>query len=216
MSAYFVTATGTGIGKTYVTCGLVRHLKASALKPVISGIDETNFAQSDSALLLEAMGEAVTPENIARISPWRFKEPLSPDMAALRERRSINFGALVEFSRGEIAEAKSPLLIEGVGGVMVPLDLRFTVLDWISALKIPVLLVTGSYLGTLSHTLTALDALRCTGARVAGVVVNESEYSTVTLEETVESLQRFATGVSVAPLSRNVPQFGHIAGLLKA
>ncbi len=218
MSAYFITATGTGIGKTYVTAGLIRHLRGqgrpvSALKPVISGLDETNVPQSDSALLLEAMGEAVTQDSIARISPWRFREPLSPDMAALRERRRIDFGALVDFSRKAIAQANGTLLIEGVGGVMVPLDLRFTVLDWMSALNIPVVLVTGSYLGTISHALSALEVLKRAGQTPVAVAVNESEGSTVPLAETVESLARFADGVPVAALARNQTDFSALSGI---
>ena len=219
MTAYFVTATGTDIGKTYLTAGLVRYLRgrgeqAAALKPVISGIDETNFTQSDSAKLLGAMGEAVTMENIARISPWRFKEPLSPDMASLRERRPIDFSALVDFSRKAIAAHSGTLLIEGVGGVMVPLDMRYTVMDWITALKIPVLLVAGSYLGALSHTLTAMEVLRQIGVTPAALVVNESEGSTVPLAETVESLGWFAQGGPVVEILRNQSDFSQLSAIL--
>ncbi len=219
MTAYFVTATGTGIGKTYVTAGLVRQLRAGgqearALKPVISGIDGTNYRDSDSALLLDAMGEAVTQENIAKISPWRFETPLSPDMAAANEGRSVDFATLVMFCRDAIAAHTGPLLIEGVGGVMVPLDDRHTVLDWIEALDIPVLLVTGSYLGTISHTLTALHVLKRAGVQPSALIVNESEGSSVPLDKTVECLARFAAPVPTVPVSRSAGDFGAISGLL--
>ena len=219
MSAYFVTATGTDIGKTFITAGLVRHLRvrgeeATALKPVISGIDDKNFRESDSAKLLDAMGEEATIENIARISPWRYAAPLSPDMASLRERRPIDFTALVDFSRRAIAAHQGTLLIEGVGGVMVPLDLHYTVLDWITALKIPVVLVAGSYLGALSHTLTAMEVLRRVGVAPAALVVNESEGSTVTMAETVESLGWFAQGSPVVEISRNQSDFSPLSTVL--
>ena len=158
MSAVFITATGTDIGKTFVTAGLIRHLRASgrevdALKPVMTGFDPAHPEASDAGVLLAALGRPIIAAEIARISPFRFSAPLSPDMAARRERRDIDFNALTEFSAGAAARAKGTLLIEGIGGVMVPLDDRHTVLDWMVALTCPVILVTGSYLGSLSHAL---------------------------------------------------------------
>ena len=79
------------------------------------------------------------------MSPWRFAAPLSPDMAASRERRSIPFDALVAHCRAA-SERRGVTLIEGIGGVMTPLDAEHTVLDWIAALGAPALLVVGSYL----------------------------------------------------------------------
>ena len=215
MSAYFVTATGTDIGKTFVTAGLIRHLrkkgkKATALKPVISGFDDP--ARSDSGILLEALGEAVTEVALDRISPWRFAAPLSPDMAAAREGRAIDFAALVEFCR---QPRDGTLLIEGVGGVMVPLDATHTVLDWMVALRLPVILVTGSYLGSLSHTLTAVRALIGAGLEIAALVVNESPGGTVSPAETIAVLRRFVPGVPVLELSRQAKtDFAPLTGIL--
>ncbi len=110
-------------------------------------------------MLLTALGRPITEAEIERISPWRFAAPLSPDMAARLESRAIDFEALVKFSRDAIAAAKDTLLIEGIGGIMVPLDDQHTVLDWMMALHIPLVLVTGTYVGSLSHTLTCLDVL---------------------------------------------------------
>ena len=205
MSAFFVTATGTDIGKTYVTAGLLRHLRhegASAIKPVASGFTAETAATSDPVQLLEAMDEPVTAETLTRISPWRFAEPLSPDMAAAREGRVIDFDALVEFCRAGIFEAKGPLFVEGVGGVMVPLDARHTVRDWMAALSLPVVLVAGSYLGTISHTLTALDVLARAELPVAALVINESADSGVPLAETTTTLHRFARAVPIVTLGR--------------
>jgi dethiobiotin synthetase len=205
MSAFFVTATGTDIGKTYVTAGLLRHLRrdgASAIKPVASGFTAETAAVSDPVQLLEAMGEAVTAEALARISPWRFAEPLSPDMAAAREGHVIEFDALVEFCRARVFRAKGPLFVEGVGGVMVPLNAHHTTRDWMAALGFPVILVAGSYLGTISHTLTALDMLARVRLRVAALVVNETADSAVPLEETMATLGRFAGAVPIVALRR--------------
>jgi dethiobiotin synthetase len=208
MSAIFITATGTDIGKTFVAAGLIRHWRAAgrtveALKPVATGYEPAAAAASDPGVLLAALGRPVTPTEIERIAPWCFTAPLSPDMAARPENRAIDFDALVEFSRSAIADTKGMLLIEGIGGVMVPLDDRHTVLDWMAALNISVVLVTGSYLGSLSHTLTSLDALRRRDLVIKALVVNETPASTVPMADTVATLKRFAGSTPVVVLPRS-------------
>jgi dethiobiotin synthetase len=207
MSAYFVTATGTDIGKTFVTAGLVRHLRESgepvtAFKPVMSGFDIATAAISDAGVLLDALGDPITPEAIERLSPWRYAAPLSPDMAAARENSAIDFSVLTARCREMIA-TPGTVFIEGVGGVMVPLDATHTVLDWMVALDIPLIMVTGSYLGTISHTLTSVDVCRSRGLSLAAVVLNQSEHSTVPVEETFGSLSRFLAGVPLVAIPRS-------------
>jgi dethiobiotin synthetase len=204
MTAIFVTATGTDVGKTFVTAGLIRALRGQgravrALKPMISGFDPSAVAASDTGVILDALGQPQSADAVASISPWRFAAPLSPDMAARRENRTVDFNSLLDFCQ-EAAAAPGTLLIEGVGGIMVPLDDRHTVLDWMDALKLPVLLVTGSYLGTISHTLSALDVLARRGLTVMSVVVSESAGSTVDLDETADTIRRFSNvGVQTLP-----------------
>jgi dethiobiotin synthetase len=210
MPGLFVTATGTDIGKTYVTAALVRHWRAAgrrprALKPIVSGFAAANAAASDPGLLLQAMGETLDAGALDSVAPFRFAAPLSPDMAAAREGKSVDRVALLAFCRARLGEAGGePLLIEGVGGVMVPLDARRTVLDWMSDLALPVLLVAGSYLGSISHSLTAAAALRHAGLRVAALVVNESEASSVPLADTAVTVARFVAPVPVLTLPRAV------------
>jgi len=206
MTTVFITASGTEIGKTFVTLQLVAELRAAgrhvrALKPVASGFDAEHPDGSDTALLLRAQGLAVTSANLDAVSPWRFAAPLSPDMAAARERRSIPFDALVAHCR-EAGRDPSTTLIEGIGGVMVPLDARHTVLDWIAAIGAPALLVVGSYLGTLSHGLTAAAALRERGVRLLGVVVSESLEQPAPPEETAAVFARFVAPAPVLVLPR--------------
>jgi dethiobiotin synthetase len=186
--------------------GLIRHFRAAgrpveALKPIVSGFDPAALQASDPGVLLAALGRPVTIEEIERIAPWRFTAPLSPDLAAAREGRAIGFDELLDFSRRP-AKTGSILLIEGVGGVMVPLDNKHTVLDWMKALHIPVLVVTGSYLGTISHTLTALHVLAQRNLDIAAVVVSESETGGATLDDTVASIARFAQPIDVAGVPR--------------
>jgi len=205
MTTLFVTATGTDVGKTFVTAKLVAELRAArrsvrALKPVASGFDAADIAASDIGVLLDALGLPPTAEHLDDVSPWRFAAPLSPDMAAARERRSIPFAELVEFCRAP--RPADVTLIEGIGGVMVPLDHAHTVLDWIAELRAPVLLVAGSYLGTLSHTLTAVAALRARGVEPIAVIVSESEQQPVPLAETAAAIRRFVSPIAVAALPR--------------
>jgi dethiobiotin synthetase len=205
MSAFFISGTGTGIGKTFVTAGLLRHLRGSGravmgLKPIVSGYH--GAAGSDPAMLLEALGETVGEDAVARIAPWRFCAPLSPDMAAMREDRQIDFGELLAFCRDRAAGAET-VLIEGVGGVMVPLDAQHTVLDWIVALGFPVVLVAGSYLGSLSHTLTAAAALERAGVPAISIIVNDSGTDDVPLTDTAATLRRFLPRHEIAIVPRN-------------
>ncbi len=225
MSAYFVTATGTDIGKTFVTAGLIRYLRGAgqpvrALKPIVSGYDSSVVETSDPAVLLKALGRQVSADEIASIAPWRFRAPLSPDIAAAREGRSVDFERLVAFSRAAVDASTGMLFIEGVGGIMVPLDARRTVLDWMAALNIPLLLVVGGYLGAISHTLTALDVLTQRNLKIAAIVVSERDRDTVELGDTVASMARFARGIEVVGLPRlpgginQHPAFAQIGELL--
>ena len=209
MTTFFVTSSGTGIGKTFVTLRLVAELRASgrrvrALKPVASGFDAARPADGDTGALLAAQQLEPTPANLDAVSPWRFAAPLSPNMAAAREHRTVPFDALVAHCRAA-GRSGGVTLIEGVGGVMVPLDGEHTVLDWIAALEAPALLVVGSYLGTLSHSLTAAAALRARGVTVAGLIVSESAEQPVPAAETAATLARFVAPVPVRVLPRAAP-----------
>ena len=220
MSAYFVTGTGTNVGKTFVAAGLVRHLHAAgepvwALKPVVSGFDMADLRTSDPGVLLEAMGHSVTPDCIARISHWRFAAPLSPDMAGARENKEVDFDALVAFCRDEVASRRGTLIIEGVGGVMVPLDKRHTVLDWMAALGIPAILVAGTYLGSISHTLTAADAMTRVGVKIAALVVNESGDGAVPIADIAATLARFVPEIPIVAIERGpAASFAELAAVM--
>lgn len=236
MSAYFVTAVGTGVGKTFTTCALLhaarmRGGQAQGYKPIISGYDAAD-ATSDTMQILEAsavvpppigarlggghsmaMTEQLTPppqpspdggggipsasllpERIDNISPWRFAAPLSPHRAAALEGQTLDVNAVIEWSRAR-TKGEGLTLIEGVGGAMVPLTNTQTSMDWMAALGLPVILVTGSYLGSISHTLTALHALRTRGQHVAALVMSETEGSTVTLDEAITGLAPFIADI---------------------
>jgi dethiobiotin synthetase len=208
MSSFFVTATGTDVGKTYVSAGIIRAARAagrrfSAVKPVLSGFDPQAPDASDPAILLAAMERRITPPNIAAIAPWRFAAPLSPDMAAAREGRTLDFDALIAFCETAMEAAADTLLIEGVGGVAVPLDATHLVAEWIAALRIPAILVAGTYLGTISHTLTAAEALTACGIEIDAIVLSESCDPPVPAGETADTLNRFLPQLPIHIIPRD-------------
>ena len=225
MAAYFVTSTGTDIGKTFVTAGLIRYLREAgqavhALKPVVSGYDPSVVETSDPAVLLAALGRPVAADEVERIAPWRFRAPLSPDLAAAREGRSIDFDQLIAFSRKAIDSRDRNAVYRGRRRHHGAARCERTVLDWMAALQIPLLLVVGGYLGTISHTLTAIDVLAQRHLKIAAIVVSESERNPVELDDTVASIARFAHGTGVVGLPRlpgginQHPAFAKIAALL--
>lgn len=198
MSRLFVTATGTGIGKTFVTAALAVQVAAQGrtvrlCKPVLSGFDPAD-EQGDAAVLLRAQGLEASSQAFDNISPWRFRAPLSPDMAAAREGCRIDFNRLVEHCREAVAGPQDVVLIEGIGGAFVPLGADHLVADWIAALKVPVLLVTGSSLGTLSHTIAAVEALLRRGVAVHAVLVSESADMAGEAAEVMSSLAAHLPG----------------------
>ena len=165
-----------------------------------TGFDPAHSENSDSGLLLKALGLPLNEKNLAEVSPWQFSAALSPDMAAALENRTIDFQKLIAFcSRKTDVDIT---LIEGIGGVMVPLNQEHTVLDWIHALGVPVVLVVGSYLGTLSHTLSAAGMLQARGQTIAGVIVSESINQPVKVEKTAQILKRFLSPTLVQILPR--------------
>jgi dethiobiotin synthetase len=206
MTVLFVTSSGTDVGKTLVCCRLIEELGPTralrAVKPIATGIDEREIAASDSARLLQAQRIAVDTPAIERTTPWRFRAALAPAQAAAREGRRIPFDELLAYSRSRSAAELT--IVEGIGGVMVPLDDQHTVLDWIAALKPVVWLVVGSYLGALSHSLTAAGALRQRGITLGAVIVSESAES-VGLAETVATLEHFLDDVPLIGIPRPPP-----------
>jgi dethiobiotin synthetase len=223
MRAFFVTATGTDIGKTYLACGLIRAwhaggLRADAFKPVLSGFDPAQAAGSDAGQLLAALGQAVSPQALDAISPWRYAAALSPDAAAVKEGKCVDYAAVLAATRTFLQGEHDVALVEGAGGVMAPLSDDRTMLDWMADLELPAIVVTGSYLGTLSHTLTALGVLAARRVPVALVVMNETAGSTVPLAENAAALARRVPALPVRTLPRGAsPQaMAAIAGFLSA
>jgi dethiobiotin synthetase len=190
VTAIFITATGTDVGKTFVVASLIRHLRqlghaVDAIKPIVIGYDPAQAATNDTGALITALGL-----------------PFSPDLAARYEGRSIDVDGVVAFCQNAIARRRDILLIDGVDGIMVPLDEHRTILDVMMALRLPLILVAGSYQGTISHTLTALDSLFRRDMTVLTTIVSETPGSSVPLDDVVTSIARFTAPVIGLPRTR--------------
>ena len=173
MRGLFVTGTDTGVGKTEVACALLENARAAGLdavgmKPAQSGVSPGEA--SDAERLREACG-AVEP--LSAICPHSFAAPLAPAVAARLEGRPLALDAILGAAR-VLAARHEAILVEGAGGLLVPLTERHTYADLAAALGLPVVVVARAGLGTVNHTALTLEALDRRGLAVAAVVLNRT------------------------------------------
>lgn len=170
----FVTGTDTGVGKTVVTAALVRVLRAAGIDAVPMKPVQTGCAGSDDVgFALAASGVELSGEESGLVCPYRFEAPCSPHLAALQESRPVSVGLIAE-SLDLLLEGREMVVVEGAGGVLVPLGGGALMVDLMGALGLPVVLVARRGLGTINHTLLSLRELRRAGLEVRGVVFNET------------------------------------------
>lgn len=155
----FVTGTDTDIGKTVIAACLVRALNGNYWKPVQSGlIDGTDTQTIKKLVKLDSL--TLFP------STYELKQPLSPHEAARRD------GVEIVMRRFRLPKSTRPLIVEGAGGVLVPLNKRALMIDLIKTFDLPVIVVARSGLGTINHTLLTLKALKDKKCKVLGVITN--------------------------------------------
>jgi dethiobiotin synthetase len=196
MAHYFITSTGTNIGKTLVTAALTAAMRnsgkhAEAIKPIISGYEFGK--ESDLDLLCLAQGLNNDEASHKSISLHRFSPALSPDMILRDEGKSLDVNGLLDFIKG--FKNSEHLLVEGVGGAFAPLDAGYTNYDLIRDLGYKAILVCGSYLGSLSHTIATYSALKNGGINIKAIIVTENirenDELYISPAETVKSLSNF-------------------------
>lgn len=174
MRGLFVTGTDTGVGKTVVTGGIVAALRArghdvGVAKPLQSGA-LAGDPSGDAMLLREWSG---VPESAAEIAPYSFAAALAPSVAAALEERAVTLADALDAVQA-IAERHDAVVVEGAGGLIVPLGPGWTVADLAVALGLPVLVVARAGLGTVNHSALTVGALRSLGLEPVGVVLNGS------------------------------------------
>ncbi len=208
MKRYFITGTDTDCGKTYVTCQLVNYLqeknkKVFAIKPVASGcMEQGNQLISEDVLRLnEQNGNAQL-----QICPWRFKRPISPHLAAEEEGLSLTAQAISDFCDDKTFADFEYLLIEGAGGLMVPLNHHETWLDFLACSQIPVILVVGMRLGCLNHALLTEFSLKMHNIPCIGWIANCIDKDMLALQENITTL----TEKMGLPLLATIPYAGKL------
>ncbi len=170
-----VTGTDTGVGKTVVAGAIAdwfkrRGARVGVLKPAATGcVRRREGLVSEDAEFLAHCADTRFPLDV--VCPQRFVEPLAPAVAAERAGVTLDWEA-VQRSIDAMSAGTDVLIVEGVGGVMVPMDGRYTFLDVCRWLGAPVVVVARPALGTINHTLLTVSALRGAGVEVAGVVIN--------------------------------------------
>ncbi len=179
MSGLFITGTDTGVGKTLVTGALAwafrsRGVDVGVMKPVATGCARRNgrLISEDAQLLLQAAGSADSSDLVC---PYRFEPPVAPWVAwGLSPKGTVPISLdRIEEAYRILAARHEILLVEGIGGLLVPLDARHTVADLARRLGLPVLIVGRAGLGTINHTLLTLEAARNAGLEVTGLVLND-------------------------------------------
>lgn len=171
MSALFVTGTDTGVGKTFVACALAAALRTrgrrvAVMKPVETGVDAE---PEDAVRLRAAAGDTASLDDIC---PYRLRAPLAPSIAARLEGVTIDPAHIVALITRRTAEA-DVLLIEGAGGLLVPVTTTATWLDVVMRARVPVLVVGANRLGTINHCALTVSVARAAGIAVGGFVLSQ-------------------------------------------
>lgn len=167
MKTLFVTGTDTGVGKTYVAAGLAAALRQKGLnvgvmKPIACG------SREDAEILCDAAGVA---DSIELVNPIYLENALSPNVAAKLEHKKIDLG-MIDRSYEELRRRHDYLVVEGCGGLLVPIQGNFFVVDLIHRLKAEAILVSRAGLGAINHSLLSLEALRVREITPLGVIFN--------------------------------------------
>ena len=181
----FITGTDTDVGKTVVSAGLAlvlraRGIRVGVMKPVATGcygVDERLISQ-DAAFLMEAGENEYPPLSC----PERFRNPLSPNVAAMLEKREVNIPGILK-SYHELQKHYDFMIIEGIGGLMVPLKKDYYVANLIRDMGLPIVIVSYAGLGSINHTLLTVDAAMIRGLDVRGIIFNRVSVTNYSLAE---------------------------------
>jgi dethiobiotin synthetase len=189
MSGVLVTGTDTGVGKTFVACALAHALRATGrsvavMKPVETGV---SGQPEDAIALREAASD---PAALDEICPYRLRAPLAPSVASRLERVPIDLGRLEALVRRRL-DAADVLIVEGAGGLLVPISDGVTYADLAARLNLPLLVVAANRLGTINHCALTARVAEVMGLDVLGIVLSQPtprDDSTATNAETIAAL----------------------------
>ncbi|MHC4662823.1 MAG: dethiobiotin synthase [Planctomycetota bacterium] len=194
LKGIFVSGTDTGVGKTVIAAGLAACLKkrgvnVGVMKPITTGV-----GSSDAELLVKAAG--VRDKKVS-VSPYRLKEPLAPHLASALDNVNIDLSWLLQLYQ-EIAKRHEFMIVEGAGGILVPLKMNFFMADLIKMLELPLLVVSRPTLGTINHTLLTVRYAQTIGIPVRGMVFcYDKDYKRGIAEDTNPGELHKFTGLNI-------------------
>lgn len=173
MAGVFITGTDTGVGKTVVSCALARGLREAGIdigvmKPAETGV--TAAGPEDAQALAAAAG---VEDALDLICPLQYSIPAAPEACARDEKRPAEFGPILE-AYEKLTHKHDHVLVEGAGGILVPISMQQSMADLAARLDLPVLIVARASLGTINHTLLTLEACDARKLEVLGVVISHS------------------------------------------
>ena len=187
----FISSTGTDIGKTYCTVKIIREfinrgLELNVYKPILSGFDKFKIYESDSYKLLEPFLKNINITDIKAITPWLFKHPLAPSIAASKENKSLKYEEVLNWCLEKINKSNQNTvnIFEGAGGIFVPIEGKKTIFDLIIDTKSDVILIVGNYLGSVSHTISAIKNLENMKIKVVNILLNENQDTHIDINDT--------------------------------
>ncbi|HEY5593702.1 MAG TPA: dethiobiotin synthase [Nitrospiria bacterium] len=214
----FITGTDTGVGKTVVAAGLAalfrkRGLSVGVMKPIQTGCPSRRGERiaTDARFLLQAAGALSkvngrisngASDGMDQVCPYRFKDPVAPLVAAERDDVTIRLDRIAEAYR-DLSARHSIMVVEGIGGLLAPITQTVFSIDLALLLKLPVLVVSHTRLGTLNHTLLTIRWAQQMGATVVGVVFNNPVPPTKSLAEKTNPL--VFSRLSTVPVLGNIP-----------
>jgi dethiobiotin synthetase len=209
---FFVTGTDTGVGKTVVAGVLIKALqmlgsRVCGMKPIESGCRRRGsmLLPSDGAFLKEI---SQMKEPLSHVSPSCFESPLAPMIAAEREGRRVDLKNILSIFM-VLSDKYDAVVVEGIGGLRVPIKADYSVADLAAEMGLPLLVVASPFLGTINHTLLTIDYAQAKGLEIAGIVINYMRPSEGSLAEGTNPsvLER----LSPVPLIGRVPYLDYIA-----
>ena len=185
---FFITGTDTGVGKTFVAAGLIRAMKYQGLsvcpmKPAETGcrVKKGQLVPEDTLKLMKASG---VDEHIDTVNPYRMKKPLAPSIAAELEGVCIE-KRLIFNTYEKLARKYDVLIMEGAGGIMVPLYKKYLYLDLVRDLGLPLIIIARPGLGTINHSLLTIEAARSKDIKVLGLVFNHAEKTKTDISQNI-------------------------------
>lgn len=203
---YFITGTDTEVGKTWCTAGIMTKLRQQGhsvvgMKPVASGCREQGGElRNDDALLIQQHGSAVVDYD--QINPFRFAPPIAPHIAAALAGKRIKLGTIVERFI-QLKRLADQVVVEGVGGWLVPLNDEESVADLAVALQLPVILVVGLRLGCINHALLTAESIRAHGCELAGWIANAIDPAMTEPGATIASISQRIDSPLLATLTHS-------------